>query len=187
MSDEHDDEPQPLDRREADLVRRDMRDLAAFRETFEPDGYKGVSLYCADCAEEHFYGWDMLEGNLRTLLESGESPVHEPPFDPRPDDYVDWEYARGYLDGLMDSEVLPLTARRDGRCPFCDADIGELTAAPFCPACGTALGLVRLADELVNQGMATDDVQALLRDAGLPIPAAPTTGPRSDHRQGRRR
>src|SRR5688500_4092331 len=87
--------PVPLDRREAARVRRDLDDLAAFRHTFEPEGFKGVSLFCQDCVEEHFYGWEMLEHNLRALLESGETPVHEPAYDPKPDEYIDWEYAQG--------------------------------------------------------------------------------------------
>ena len=59
--DEHDDVPQPrLGRQEAALIRRDLDDLAAFRHTFEPEGFKGVSLFCVDCAEEHYYEWQML-------------------------------------------------------------------------------------------------------------------------------
>ncbi|MDP8977813.1 MAG: DUF5319 domain-containing protein, partial [Actinomycetota bacterium] len=100
FDDEDDASRQPLDRREAASVRRDLDDLAAFRHSFAPDGYKGVSIFCQDCAEEHFYTWDMLEENLQALLESGETPVHEPAYDPRPDEYIDWEYAQGYLDGL---------------------------------------------------------------------------------------
>ena len=92
--DEDDTAPVPLDRREAASVRRDLEDLAAFKRVFEPEGFKGVSLFCQDCLEEHYYGWDMLENNLRALLESGETPVHEPAYDPRPDEYVDWEYAQ---------------------------------------------------------------------------------------------
>ncbi len=43
--------------------------------------------------------WDLLAGNLQELLDAGESPVHEPAFDPNPDEYVTWDYARGFLDG----------------------------------------------------------------------------------------
>ena len=50
----YDDEvvPRRLGRREAALVRRDLDDLAAFRDTFESGGFKGVSLFCQDCLEE---------------------------------------------------------------------------------------------------------------------------------------
>jgi hypothetical protein len=30
--------------------------------------------------------------------------VHEPALSPDPIDYVSWEYARGYVDGVIDSE-----------------------------------------------------------------------------------
>jgi hypothetical protein len=52
--------------------------------------------------------WDLLGGNLRQLLDEGESPVHEPAFNPDPDEYVTWDYARGFLDGyemLQDEET----------------------------------------------------------------------------------
>jgi hypothetical protein len=29
--------------------------------------------------------------------------VHEPAYDPDPDHYVSWEYARGYTDGVHDA------------------------------------------------------------------------------------
>jgi hypothetical protein len=29
--------------------------------------------------------------------------VHEPAYDPDPDHYVTWEYARGYADGVHDT------------------------------------------------------------------------------------
>ena len=165
-------ESRALDKHEAALVRRDIDDLAAFRQTFEPDGYKGVSMFCTDCVEEHYYGWDMLEGNLRTLLESGDYPVHEPPYDPRPDDYINWEYAQGYVDGLVDTSPRPLPSRSDDHCPFCGTDIGEVAkAARFCPSCGNLLGIATLADALIAQGAAPAEVQELLSASGLPVPA----------------
>jgi hypothetical protein len=30
--------------------------------------------------------------------------VHEPAYDPDPADYVSYEYARGYMDAVMDAE-----------------------------------------------------------------------------------
>lgn len=173
FSDEYDedDRPPPLDRHEAELVRRDLDDLAAFRETFEPQGFKGVSLFCADCGEEHYYDWDMLEHNLRALLESGESPVHEPAFDPRPHEYIDWEYAQGYLDGLADAgaPTLPLLSVAEGICPFCGAPLpGRGDELIYCPTCGTHLGPARIARSLLDRGWTVDEVVALLRGANLP-------------------
>ncbi len=168
---EPDSEPVPLDRREAARVRRDLDDLAAFRHTFEPEGYKGVSLYCQECLEEHFYGWEMLEHNLQALLESGETPVHEPAYDPRPEEYVDWEYAQGYLDGLADAgaPVLPLGLVPSGGCPFCEADLpngGE--HAVYCAVCGNHLGPARIAKALLDRGLSAEEVAELLRSARVP-------------------
>lgn len=183
MSDEYDDELDDefedderlplgrLDRREADLVRRDLDDLAAFRHAFESGGFKGVSLFCEDCAQDHFYGWDMLEHNLRSLLESGEAPMHEPAYDPRPEEYVDWDYAQGYLDGLADAgaPVLPLPPAPVGGCPFCGAELPDGgDRAIYCPACGSHLGPARIAKALVERGWATDEVADLLRAARIP-------------------
>ncbi len=163
--------PVPLDRREAASVRRDLEDLSAFKRVFEPEGFKGVSLYCQDCLEEHFYGWDMLENNLRALLESGETPVHEPAYDPRPDEYVDWEYAQGYLDGMADAGGPPLAklAAIGDACPFCGEplpDAGERTV--YCPSCGTALAPARMARALLSRGWKTSEVEELLRAARVP-------------------
>lgn len=160
-----------LDRNEAAMVRRDLEDLASFRQTFEPEGFKGVSLFCADCVEEHFYEWDMLENNLTALLESGETPVHEPAFDPRPDEYVDWEYAQGYLDGLADAgaPALAAVALAGGDCPFCRAQLPEGgTRATFCPTCGQHLGPARIAEVLRERGWSSEDVAELLRAARVP-------------------
>jgi hypothetical protein len=164
-------EPRPLDREEADRVRRDLEDLAAFRRTFEPEGFKGVSVFCEDCVEEHFYGWQMLEENLTALLASGETPVHEPAFAPRPEDYVDWQYAQGYLDGLSDADVPPLPTYRtpEGGCPWCSATLPtDETATRYCPSCGSHLGPARIARALLAKGWEAAEVAGLLRDAGLP-------------------
>ena len=190
MSDEYDDEfgeepgeelgpefddeeliPQRLGRREAALVRRDLDDLAAFRDTFESGGFKGVSLFCQDCAEDHFYGWDMLEHNLRSLLESGEAPMHEPAFDPRPEEYIDWDYAQGYLDGLADAgaPVLPLPEQTVSGCPFCSGELPDQgERAIYCPTCGRHLGPARIARALVDHGWEAEDVAELLRAARIP-------------------
>lgn len=163
--------PVPLDRREAARVRRDLDDLAAFRHTFEAEGFKGVSLFCQDCVEEHFYGWEMLEHNLRALLESGETPVHEPAYDPRPDEYIDWEYAQGYLDGLADAgvPVLPPQLAPAGGCPFCGAQLPEDNdSVIYCLRCGNHLGTARMARALLDKGWSLEEVSDLLRGARVP-------------------
>ena len=163
--------PPRLDRSEAALVRRDLDDLAAFREAFEPDGFKGVSLFCTDCLEEHYYEWDMLQHNLTALLESGETPVHEPAFDPRPDEYVDWEYAQGYVDGLAEAGAPASGAQTlaEGRCPFCAGPLPEGgQAADYCPLCGQHLAPARIATALQARGWSEEEVGDLLRGARVP-------------------
>lgn len=191
MSDEHDDyedddfadeeyRPRPLDRREAARVRRDLDDLAAFRHTFEPEGFKGVSVFCEDCVEEHFYTWEMLEQNLTELLESGETPVHEPAYDPRPEEYVDWQYAQGYLDGLADAgaPTLPAHLPASGGCPFCGVELpGDPQTVVHCPTCGSHLGPARIAGELLRRGWKPEEVADLLRGARFaPLLGLPDSG-----------
>jgi hypothetical protein len=128
-------------------------------------------MFCQDCLEEHYYGWEMLSHNLRALLESGETPVHEPAYDPQPDEYIDWEYAQGYLDGLADAGVpmlAPHTAPAGG-CPFCGNPLpGAGKEAVYCPTCGTHLAPARIARALLDRGWKVDEVADLLRAARVP-------------------
>ncbi len=181
MSDDHDDHDDfddfdelsdddfglPLDDHESALVRQDLVDLASFEATFLTEGYRGVAVFCQDCVEEHYYPWDMLRGNLETLLETGETPVHEPAFAPDPDQYVPWEYARGYVDALRDVGV---DRRREvDACPRCGITIPEeLRQANFCPRCAAPFLAVRLAGVLKERGLDDDEVAALLHDIGIP-------------------
>ena len=172
MDDEFDDddhEPIPLDRAEAARVRRDLEDLAAFRSTFQGEGFRGVSMFCADCVEDHYYDWAILESNLKALLESGEVPVHEPAYDPKPDEYVDWEYAQGYLDGLADAgaPVLPAHVEETDGCPHCGAPLPSGDQTLYCPTCGAHLGPARIARALLDKGWTADDVSELLRGARI--------------------
>ena len=163
--------PVPLDRREAARVRRDLDDLAAFRHTFEADGFKGVSMFCEDCLTDHFYGWEMLEHNLRALLSEGETPMHEPAYDPRPEEYIDWDYAQGYLDGMADAggPALPVLVTPVQGCPFCGEELpGGGETAIFCPTCGSHLGPARIARALLDRGWTAEDVAELLAGARLP-------------------
>jgi RNase P subunit RPR2 len=165
--DEFDDEPIPLDEQESALVKQDLVDLESFEATFAAEGYRGVSVYCQDCAEEHYYPWDLLRGNLQLLLETGETPVHEPAFAPDPDQYVPWEYARGYVDALTDVGV---DQRRPvGDCPRCKLELPvELVHANFCPRCSMPLLGPRLATALLDRGFDEAEVGAILREMGLP-------------------
>jgi hypothetical protein len=160
-------EPFPLDERESAMVRADLRDLERFEEVFGAEGFRGVSIFCRDCVEEHFYTWEMMSENLRVLLDTGETPVHEPAFAPDPDDYIPWEYARGYADALSDVGVFE--RREMSRCPRCRLRLGGAHAqANFCPRCGAVLLHARLRAALESRGLDDDLVREVLREAGLP-------------------
>ena len=100
-----DDEPEPeLGEEDREALRQDLVDVQVLKEVLGPKGLKGTVFYCPDCDEDHYLAWDLLAGNLKELLEQGESPVHEPAFEPDPDEYVSWDYARGFLDGYESFE-----------------------------------------------------------------------------------
>jgi hypothetical protein len=84
-------------------VLEDLADLEIYQALLLPLGFRGLVIDCEDCHQPHYFDWDLLRGNLRQLLESGRPRVHEPAFDPDPDHYVTWDYARGYADGVHDT------------------------------------------------------------------------------------
>jgi len=137
------DDERPLDPEERAALRQDLVDVQVLKEVLEPKGLKGAVFYCLDCGEDHFLGWDLLAGNLQELLEAGESPVHEPAFEPNPSDYVSWDYARGFLDGYESFE---------------QEEIGEIAA--------------RLVAKLIESGMSVDEVKGVLASVGLQVPDA---------------
>ncbi|GAB3961687.1 DUF5319 domain-containing protein [Actinoallomurus sp. NPDC050550] len=98
------DETAPLSTTEREDVLADLADLEVFRALLEPLGIKGLTVDCGDCGRAHHIDWDLLHGNLRHLLDEGLPRVHEPAIAAAPEDYVSWEYARGYVDGVIDSE-----------------------------------------------------------------------------------
>jgi hypothetical protein len=95
------DPAQPLTDEERADVLADLDELATFRRTLKPQGVVGITVDCADCGEQHFFGWDLMAANLRALLGEGRTHVHEPAYAPDPDSYVSWDYARGYTDAVQ--------------------------------------------------------------------------------------
>lgn len=91
----------PLTPHEREEVLADLEDVELFRVLLEPRGVKGLVVDCEDCDEEHFFGWDLLQSNLRQLLDAGTTRVHEPAFAPDASEYVSWEYARGWVDAVQ--------------------------------------------------------------------------------------
>lgn len=135
------DDEEPLGAEERAMLRQDLLDVQVLKEVLEPKGIKGAVFYCPDCGEDHYLGWDLLAGNLQELLDAGESPVHEPAFEPDPNDYVSWDYARGFLDGYESFE---------------QEEMLEVTT--------------RLVVELRKRGMRLDEVRSVLAGAGLQFP-----------------
>ena len=86
---------------EREDVVADLAELHSFRAILAPQGVDGITVDCADCGEQHFFGWDLMAANLRALLGEGRTHVHEPAYAPDPDAYVSWDYARGYSDAVQ--------------------------------------------------------------------------------------
>ena len=135
------DDGAPINEEERELLQQDLTDVQVLKELLGPRGLKGAVFFCPDCDEDHFLGWDLLAGNLKELLEEGESPVHEPAFNPDPHEYVSWDYARGFLDGYESFE---------------EEEIGDLTN--------------RIILELRDRGWRVDEVKGMLAAVGLQIP-----------------
>lgn len=151
---EFDDEP--LDEGERDMLKQDLVDIKVLKELLEPRGIKGAVFYCPDCDEDHYLAWDLLAGNLEELLEAGQPPVHEPAFEPNPDQYVSWDYARGFLDGYESYEGEE------------DEELEDLS--------------LRLAGELEEHGWRLPEIKALLVSLGLELPSG--GAPRRHHEDG---
>ncbi len=134
-----DDEPIGEDEREA--LQQDLVDVQVLKEILGTKDIKGVVFYCPDCDEDHYLAWDLLAGNLQELLNAGESPVHEPAFDPDPNDYVSWDYARGFLDGYESFE---------------QEEMGD--------------SVLKLVLELKERGWRADEVKGLLAKVDLQVP-----------------
>jgi len=133
---------EPLDADEREALQQDLVDVQVLKEILGDKGIRGVVFYCPDCDEDHFLAWDLLAGNLQELLSAGESPVHEPAFEPDPNDYVSWDYARGFLDGYESYEQEAL---------------GD--------------SVLKLVLELKALGWRPDEVKALLAKVDLQIPS----------------
>ena len=158
-------EPQQLDPQERADVEADLRDLQAMWDSFAPQGVKGVVIACPDCGSNHFYEWDLLADNLRHMLDHGEPRMHEPAFEVREEEYIQWDYGKGYVDALTDSGLEPKDLVEITRCPWCETPFQE--HYHFCPTCGKQLAAVRLYLELLDRGMEERDVRALLVKAGF--------------------
>lgn len=168
-SEEPDEEPQaeaePLPPDEREGVEADIDDLDSMRSVFEPQGAKGVVIACTECGENHYYGWELLRESLEHMLRTGEPRMHEPAYQPREDEYVLWDYGKGYVDALTDAGLSEGAGIELVACPWCEATLEPHFV--FCPRCGRALAAVRLLRELVGRGMEEHEVRALMVRAGF--------------------
>jgi len=157
-------EPIDLGPHERADIAADLEDLGSMRSIFSPQGVKGVVIECEDCGANHFYEWELLRDNLDHMLRTGEPRMHEPAFQVNEDEYVVWDYAKGYVDALADSGLEPGRLIEVTQCPWC-----QTPAEPyfqFCPRCGRSLGAVRVYQELLERGIPEREARALLVRAG---------------------
>ena len=105
---------------------------AAMRVIFEPQGVKGVVIACQDCGENHYYEWDLLLENLEHMLKTGEPRMHEPAFEIREEEYIQWDYGKGYVDALADTGLEPDRRDRGHAVPLVRDAVrrGPLRSAP---------------------------------------------------------
>jgi hypothetical protein len=99
VADEEEAEPLSLEDR-AEII-EEIGDLEIFQAVLEPRGVRGLVVDCEDCRESHYYEWELLRSNLLRLVDAGKLGVHEPAFRPDPEDYVSWDYARGFADAVL--------------------------------------------------------------------------------------
>jgi hypothetical protein len=164
MDDERD-EPYELTSEERRDIAADLDDLGSMRTVFSTQGVKGVVIACQDCGANHFYEWELLRDNLEHMLHEGEPRMHEPAYDIVEEEYIQWDYGKGYVDALEDAGLEADRRIELTRCPWCEAPFAEDPS--FCPRCGRSMGPARLYQELTAKGMDDRDVRALLVRAGF--------------------
>ncbi|MGH2767599.1 MAG: DUF5319 family protein [Actinomycetota bacterium] len=175
---EHTDEPDPegpeggggeIDEEEREALEQDLLDVKTLKAVLSSRGIKGVVVYCEDCEDNHFLGWDLLAANLRQILKSGEPPVHEPAWEPDPDEYVNWDYARGFLDGY---ETAPEGLIGGPTCAYCGGLLPEGGYDwAYCASCGKDLAGINLIRELRRRGWSPERIGELLDQCGFERPA----------------
>ncbi len=160
------DDRDPVELTEAERrdIEADLVDLSAMRLVFESQSVKGVMIACQDCGANHFYEWELLHDNLEHMLKTGEPRMHEPAFFIAEDEYIQWDYGKGYVDALSDLGLEPDRRIEVTTCPWCETPFGDEFS--FCPRCGRTLATVRLYKELLDRGFDERDVRALLVRVG---------------------
>jgi hypothetical protein len=158
------DEPFELTPDERRDIAADLQDLGAMRAVFQTQGVKGVVIACQDCGSNHFYEWELLRENLEHMLQFGEPRMHEPAWNIAEDDYIQWDYGKGYVDAIADAGLEPGRRIEVTQCPWCETAFEPYFQ--FCPRCGRSLGAVRLYGELLKRGIDDREARAMLVRAG---------------------
>ena len=158
-------EPEDLDPAERENIEADLDDLSGMKIVFAGQGVRGVVIACPDCGSNHFYEWDLLRESLEHMLKTGEPRMHEPAFEPREDEYIQWDYGKGYIDALADTGLEPGRRLEVTQCPWCETPADDHFR--YCPKCGRALAVVRIYRELLQRGIDEREVRALLVRAGF--------------------
>jgi hypothetical protein len=156
---------EPLSSDERESVEADLEDLDSMRNVFESQGAKGVVIACTECGSNHYYGWDLLHESLEHMLDTGEPRVHEPAYQPKEDDYVIWDYGKGYVDALADAGLEDGSRVEVTACAWCETPLEP--HFQFCPHCGRSLAVIRIFQELLNRGLDEHEARALLVRAGF--------------------
>ena len=160
--------PEEIDEIEREALHQDLVDVKTLKAVLGSRGIKGVVVYCPDCEGDHFLGWDLLAGNLQQILEAGRPPVHEPAWEPDPDEYVSWDYARGFLDGY---ETYPEERAAGQSCGYCGSPLPEGGYDwAYCPSCGRDLAPINLVSYLRRKGWTGEAIAELLEQTGFDPP-----------------
>lgn len=158
-------EPYELTADERRDIQADLDDLSSMRAVFSTEAVKGVVIACQECGSNHFYEWELLRDNLEHMLRSGEPRMHEPAFDIVEEEYIQWDYGKGYVDALADTGLEPDNRVEVTRCPWCEMPAED--HFQFCPRCGRSFAAVRMYKELVDRGLDEREVRAMLVRAGF--------------------
>ena len=69
---------EPLTATDLQEIAADLAELTEFEAALSPHEIHGIVVDCADCGEQHYFSWALMAANLRSLLGSGRTGVHEP-------------------------------------------------------------------------------------------------------------
>ena len=90
--------------------------------------------------------------------------MHEPAFNIHEDEYIQWDYGKGYVDALADAGLQQGRTIEITQCPWCETPFD--TGYQYCPRCGRQLGAIRLYQELLDRGIEDREARAMLVRAG---------------------